>query len=214
VASKEAVVSVETLVSLLEAHPYLLLFPLVASEGPLATICAGLLVSAGLISWPFAYALAVSADLTADTLYYLLGRSARHPRVGRLLHRLGLRRERLAAMEVSFRRNEATALVAAKVTDVAAAPIFITAGLLKVSYGRFLAWNASVALPKTGFLLFVGFVAGGQALSYAQRLDPGLAILLALLVLVVYLLVSRRLSIRRPGNPRKEPERNGEDPDR
>ena len=121
--------SVEALVSLLEAHPYLLLFPLVALEGPLATICAGFLVSAGLMSWPFAYALAVTADLTADTSYYLLGRAARHPRVGRLLHRLGLTQERLAAMEVSFRRNEVGALVGAKVTDFAAVPIFITAGL-------------------------------------------------------------------------------------
>jgi membrane protein DedA with SNARE-associated domain len=155
-------VSVEALVSLLEAHPYLLLFPLVALEGPLATICAGFLVSAGLMSWPFAYGLAVTADLTADTLYYLLGRSALHPRVGRLLDRLGLRRERLAAMEASFRRNEARALVGAKVTDFAAVPIFIAAGLSKVGYGRFLAWTTSVALPKTGVLLVVGFFAGGR----------------------------------------------------
>jgi membrane protein DedA with SNARE-associated domain len=97
-------IDAQALVSLLEAHPYLLLFPLVALESPLATICAGLLVSAGLMSWPFAYALAVSADLTADTLYYLVGRSARHPRVGHRLHRLGLTQERLAAMEASFRR--------------------------------------------------------------------------------------------------------------
>jgi membrane protein DedA with SNARE-associated domain len=131
------------------------------------------------MSWPFAYALAVAADLTADTLYYLLGRSARHQRAGRLLHRLGLTRERLAAMEASFRRNEARALVGAKVTDVAAVPIFIAAGLSKVGYWRFLAWNTLLALPKSGLLL-----------------------------------VSRRLSIRRPGNPGQEWEDNDEDPER
>jgi hypothetical protein len=42
----------------------------------------GLLVAAGLIGWPAAYAVAVTADLTGDTLYYLLSQSARHPRAG------------------------------------------------------------------------------------------------------------------------------------
>ena len=51
----------------------------------------------------------------------------------------------------------------------------------------------SVALLKTGFLLAVGFFAGGQVLSLAQRLDPGSAVSLALLALVPvgYLLVVR-----------------------
>ncbi len=206
--------SVEALVYLLEAHPYLLLFPLVALEGPLATICAGFLVSAGFMSWPLAYALAVTADLTADTLYYLLGRSARHPRVGCLLHRVGLTQERLAAMEVAFRSKEARTVVGAKVTEIAAVPMLITAGLMKMGYGRFLAWNASVALLKTGVLLAVGFFAGGQVLSLAQRLDPGSAVPLALLALVAvgYLMVSRRLYIRKPVNPEQESKENDENP--
>ncbi len=105
---------IETVLSLLEAYPYLLLFPLVLLEGPIVTVAAGLLVAAGLIGWPVAYAVAVTADLTGDTLYYLLGRSARHPRAGRLLARLGLTEEKLAAMGASFGRNEGKALVGAK----------------------------------------------------------------------------------------------------
>ena len=190
--------SVEALVSQLEAHPYLLLFPLVAVEGPLATISAGFLVSDGLIGWPVAYTLAVTADLTADTLYYLLGRSARRPWAGRLLHRIGLTQERLAAMEASFQGNDARVLVTAKVADFAAIPVLIAAGLTKVGYGRFLGWNAAATIPKAGVLMLVGFFAGQQALSFAERQDPGSAASLALLALVpvAYLLVKKKVPSR------------------
>ncbi len=120
---------IETVLSLLEAHPYVLLFPLVLLEGPISTVAAGLLVAAGLIGWPVAYAVAVTADLTGDTFYYLLGRSARSPHAARPLARLGLTREKLAAMEASFGRNEGKALVGAKLADFAAAPVFVAAGL-------------------------------------------------------------------------------------
>lgn len=176
--------SVEALVALLEAHPYLLLFPMVALEGPIATICAGLLVSVGLMSWPFALAVAVAADISADTLYYLLGRSARYPRAGRHLARLGLTQEKLATMEASFRRNDARALVGAKIADFAAIPVFVAAGLTKVGYGRFLMWTLAATVPKAGVLMVFGFFAGQQALSFAERLDPGSAASLALLALV------------------------------
>jgi hypothetical protein len=64
---------IETAVTLLEAHPYLLLFPLVLLEGPIATVAAGLLVATGIMSWPVAYAVAVTADLAGDTPYRRLG---------------------------------------------------------------------------------------------------------------------------------------------
>ena len=64
---------IETAVTLLEAQPYLLLFPLVVLEGPIATVAAGLLVATGIMSWPVAYAVAVTADLAGDTPYRRLG---------------------------------------------------------------------------------------------------------------------------------------------
>ena len=64
---------IDTAATLLEAHPYLLLFPLVLLEGPIATVAAGLLVATGIMSWPVAYAVAVTADLAGATPYRRLG---------------------------------------------------------------------------------------------------------------------------------------------
>lgn len=202
---------VETVLNLLEAHPYLLLFPLILLEGPIATIAAGLLVAMGLMSWPVAYAVAVTADLTGDTFYYLLGRSARSPRAGRLLARLGLTREKLSAMEASFGRNEGKALVGAKVADFAAVPVFVAAGLTKVGYWRFLGWTAVATVPKAALLMVLGYFAGEQALALAGRLPAGPLALLAPLALVpiVYPLVARKVlsrgQDRGPRNARHNP---------
>jgi membrane-associated protein len=187
-------VDAEALLSLLAEHPYLLLFPLVMVEGPLTTICAGLLVSMGLLDWSFAYAVVVMADLTADSLYYMLGRSARHSKTDRWLPRLGLSDERLARIEESFRRNDARALVGAKIADFAAVPVFVVAGLTKMSYARFLALNLAATLLKSGVLLTVGFFAGQQALRFARYLDPSAAAYLAFisLALVTYLVISKK----------------------
>ena len=193
-------IPIETVLSLLEAHPYLLLFPLVLLEGPISTAAAGLLVAAGLIGWPVAFAVAVTADLAGDTLYYVLGRSARHPRAGRPLARLGLTQEKLAAMGTSFGRNEGKALVGAKVLDFAAVPVFVAAGLTKVGYGRFLAWTAAATAPKAGLLMLGGYFAGEQVLALAGRLAPGPLASLALLALVpiTYLLLTKRVLFRGP----------------
>lgn len=187
--------SVETVLSLLEAHPYLLLFPLVLLEGPVATIGAGLLVATGLMSWPLAYAIAVVADLAGDSLYYGLGGGARRPGAGRLLARLGLAPERLAAMETSFSGNVGRAILGAKVVDAAAIPVFITAGLTKVGYARFLGWTLAATVPKAALLMVAGYFAGQQAIALLQSLSPVPVLLLALFAVasVVALIFSKKV---------------------
>lgn len=175
-------ISVETVLTLLEANPYLLLFPLVLLEGPVSTVAAGLLVAAGLMEWPLAYAIAVTADLAGDSLYYGLGRGARRPGVGGVLSRLGLTPERLGALEASFSGNAGQAILGAKVVDAAAVPVFVAAGLTKVGYRRFLGWTLAATAPKAALLMVLGYFAGGQALALIQRIDPGLAAGLALMV--------------------------------
>jgi membrane protein DedA with SNARE-associated domain len=183
-------IDAQALVSLLSTHPYLLLFPLILVEGPLATVCAGFLISVGVMSWPLAYLLAVTADLTGDSLYYVMGRSGRHPRVHRHLARLGLTGRRLARLEGALRNDLPRTLMGAKIADIAAIPALVAAGLAKVHYGRFLAWASVATLPKTAFLMILGFVFGAQVGPY---LDPGSTAILALAAgaLAIDLVVSR-----------------------
>jgi membrane protein DedA with SNARE-associated domain len=198
---------VETVLALLQAHPYLLLFPLVLLEGPIATVGAGLLVATGVMEWRAAYAIAVAADLAGDSLYYALGRGARRPGVGGLLSRLGLTPERLATMEASFSGKAGRAILGAKVVDAAAVPVFVAAGLAKVGYGRFFGWTAAATVPKAALLMVLGYFAGGQAPdALLQRLDGGPAALLALLVAAPVTVAAVVASKKLPGRvPEREP---------
>lgn len=161
----------ETLLSLLEAHPYLLLFPLAMAEGPVATVSAGFLVSAGLAGWAPALGVVVAADLAGDTLFYLLGRSGRRPWAGRLLARLGVDEGRMASLEGAFERHGAKVLAGAKVADFAAIPTLAAAGFARMGFGRFFGWSVAFTVPKSATLLALGFFFGESALHFIRHMD-------------------------------------------
>jgi len=185
--------SIEAALSLLKGHPYLLLFPLVMLEGPLATVCAGFLVAAGFANWYLLYAIAVGADLAADTIYYFLGRSARYPRPRRIVRRFGLTGGRLARFEEVVRANAAKAVIGVKIVDAAAIPVLVATGLAKMDYGRFLLWDAAATLPKAAVLMAVGFLLGEQAIQY---LDRGSAFVALFALVLAASLAARVLSQR------------------
>ena len=176
----------EALWQWVQAAPHLILFPLVLVEGPLATVLAGSLVAAGSIALPSAALIALVADLTADTGFFLLGRLGREGRGRRFLHRLGLTDERATALEARLGSNLPGVLAAAKVVDVAAVPALLAAGLSGIPYSRFMFWNVLLTAPKVAVLLGLGALFGGQA---ARHLDAGTVAVLALAGVAAYVAV-------------------------
>lgn len=178
-------------------HPYAALGLLVLVEGPAATVFGGSLVGAGLVAfWPILL-IVVVADVTADSVLYLLGRLGARPRVARLLRRLGLtavRRERLTAM---INDDLPRVVAGAKAVDLAAVPAFLAAGLARVPYRRFVSWTAAASTVRAVLLLAVGAVFGH---SVAGLLDSpvvlALTIALAVTVGLATWLVRRRTGRR------------------
>lgn len=207
-----------TLLSILESHPYLLLFPLAVVEGPVVAMVAGLLVFAGALPWYAAYALIVAADLVGDNVHFAVGRLGRHPRFGRRLASLGLTEERLAYLACLLKRREGRVLVGAKLTHFAGSPVLVAAGLGAVPYGRFLGWNLLATLPKSAFFMALGYFSGGQISNFARYLDVGSAATLTLIAVsfLAWLVYARsrararlpdRESPKSPTNPRRQEER-------
>ena len=182
--------SVELLWSWLAAAPHLLLFPLVLVEGPLATVLAGSLVAAGAIALPTAALLALVADLTADTGFFLLGRLSRRDRGRQLVQRLGLSDTRRHRLALQFEQHLPAVLAGAKVADVAAVPVLLAAGSSGVGYLRFLGWSALLTAPKVAVLLTLGALFGDRV---ARHLDAGTAALLAAAVVAAYFTLRHHL---------------------
>ena len=150
--------AVAAVTSLLATSPLLVLGPAMLVEGPIATLMAGAMVGVGLLGWWPAWAVAVTADLIADSLLYLIGRTGTGLRAARLLRRLGLTDARRETLRDRVVVNLPRVVLGAKLVDVGAVPAFLAAGLAGVGYRRFLAWNAPATAIRAAVLLVAALV--------------------------------------------------------
>jgi membrane protein DedA with SNARE-associated domain len=183
------VFSPSDILGLLSAHPYAALLPLAIAEGPLVTIAAGVLVATSQLKfWPV-LAIVVVGDLVGDSALYALGRWGGTRMVTRWTGRRTL--TRVAALQDQFLRKADRVLVAGKLTHAIGAPVLITAGIVRMAFGRFLTVNFLATVPKSLALLCLGyafhagygFIGQNTTYYYVVLLIPGLILL--------YLLLSR-----------------------
>ncbi|TQS40419.1 DedA family protein [Cryptosporangium phraense] len=169
-------------------HPYLLLGPLAAVQGPAAALTAGALVGAGKVAFLPVWLIVVAAEVTVDSVLYFLGRSGQNRRVAGLLRRLGLTDALREQWTSAATRSMARLVFVAKAVDVLAGPAFLTVGLAGVSYRRFLGWVSAASAARAALLIGVGATLGARFhVSPVAVLACGLV--LALLAIGVPLLV-------------------------
>ncbi|MBV8045775.1 MAG: VTT domain-containing protein [Paludibacterium sp.] len=143
------------------------LFAAMVLEGPLATALGAFLAAQGFFHLSQVYLLAIAADLTGDSLLYLLGRLGRVParlwRGARGWHR----RRRALWLQAHLQRHAGRLLVMGKLTHALGFLILIAAGAARLPFLSFLGWNLLATLPKSALFAVVGFFGGA---AY-QRLD-------------------------------------------
>ena len=109
---------------------------LVAVEGPIATLLGAAAASAGFMR-PIPVFLAASAgNLTADSLWYLMGYMGRIEWLFRFGRRLGIRRDMLERLEVGMLEHTTKFLFLAKLTVSFVIPSLVAAGLVKAPWRR------------------------------------------------------------------------------
>ncbi len=141
------------LISLLIKYKYFILFPALIVEGPVLTIISaylaspqgGMVMSIGILFW-----VVFIADLTGDTVYYMLGRWGRR----------FINSERVVKVEKYFATHGGKTLVFAKVSHGLGWPAMVAAGSAKMPYKRFMAFNVVVSFVKTVAFLVIGYYYG------------------------------------------------------
>jgi len=167
---------------------YLLLFVLVAVEGPIATLLGAAAASAGFMRISLVILVAISANLLADIGWYTLGYISDEKTLIRYLGWAGLRRRHLDKLRWAMRRHAPKVLLIAKFTTGFAIPALMAAGLSKIPLSR---WFPVVFLAGTAWstaLALIGFYAT-QAIKHVQTGLHIMALigLAALFVLILYL---------------------------
>jgi membrane-associated protein len=159
--------------------------------GETAAILGGVLAAAHRLSLPALLVLVVVTAIVGDTVGYEVGKRA-GPRV---LASRPLRRHasRLDGARAFLRRRGGSAVLLARFTAFLRAVMPALAGLSRMPYPRFLAWNAAGALIWGVGVVLVGFFAGDSYRMVEQVLGRSSAVLLAVLVVAAAVIWLRRM---------------------
>lgn len=145
----------DTVTIFLAADGLWLLAPLALVEGPIVTIAAAALAAKGILPLPAVIAIATAADLTGDALLWIVGRKLRHA-LPRGLHRRIAR----TIPPRHMRRKAGRILTLGKITHSAGAVVLVAAGMARVPFARFLAFNLAATLPKVAAFAAIGWTFG------------------------------------------------------
>jgi membrane-associated protein len=148
--------------------------------GETAVILGGALAAGHRLSLATLLVLVVVAAVVGDTVGYEVGKHAGE----RVLATRPLRRhaDRLDGARAALRRRGGVAVLLARFTAFLRAVMPALAGVSRMPYRRFLAWNAAGGLVWGVGVTLLGYFAGASYQRVEQGLGRGSAILLAVLV--------------------------------
>ncbi len=156
--------SLEQATELLIQYKYLILFPVVVVEGPIATVIAGFIISLGIMNFILAYFVVVFGDITGDAIYYAIGRWGRESFLEKWGKYIGFPVEKIVPIEKHFENHGARTLFIGKMAHGIGAVFLIAAGLVKMPFLKFISANFLATLVKSLGLLLIGYFFG-QAIS-------------------------------------------------
>jgi membrane protein DedA with SNARE-associated domain len=154
-------------------------------------IAAGMASSVGTLEAGWAFLSCLVGALLGDAVLYAIGyhfgRSlvTRHPRFAHLLHA-----EHEAKIEEMVRRHGLKVFFLARFMVGIRAPVYLTAGVLRMSFRRFLAIDAFCATSVVGLFFGLSYAYGEHVAHWVRESEIGLTVVVALAaagVLGVYL---------------------------
>jgi len=165
-------VDIATLIGWFTAYQYPIIFALAIVEGPIIMTVGGFLLKLGYGSfWPLYFTL-MAGDLVADTLWYNVGYHWAKPLTRKYGRFLGLTEELLAKTESAFHRHQNKILFLSKITMGLgfALVILVTAGMARVPFRKYIAFNAVGQFAWTGLLMGLGYAFGNFYLAVNEAL--------------------------------------------
>lgn len=154
----------------LGAWSYVLLGFLIVLQGPASTLLGGAAAAAGLLRPFWVLVAGMGGNLTADTVWYLVGKSGRLDGLQRAGRRFGIDQAHLDRFLRGMQQHSTKVLLLAKLSAGFAVPALLAAGLARVPWRR---WFPVVFLGETvwtGSLLLLGY----YATEAIKRVEEGI----------------------------------------
>jgi membrane protein DedA with SNARE-associated domain len=155
-------ISLDTIFHWVSTYHYVILLPIAIIEGPIISVIAGFLVSLHQLNLWAAFGILVLGDAIGDVGLYSLGRWGKKSVIDRWGPRLGLTPKRMEKIEALFKKHAKKTLLFGKWGHAFGFPILVTAGAAKEPFGEFITVSLAGTIPKTLFLLLIGFYFGAS----------------------------------------------------
>jgi len=170
----------------IESSKYVLLFIGTIFEGPVVMLASGFLYKLGQFDFIPMYLCLVSGDLTADIVWYCVGRFGTRRAIFKIGHFIGLTPEVLKKVEDRFHKYHQKILIISKLTMGLGFALFvlIVAGIFKVPFRSYVVLNLIGGFIWTLILITVGYFFGNVFLIIP---GPAKIIFLCIILLVVIL---------------------------
>lgn len=157
-------------------------------------VIAGTLSSAGTLNPWGAFASCLFGALAGDAVIYAIGYHfghslvTQHPRFAHLLHA-----ERQAKIEQMIQRHGLKVLFLSRFMVGIRAPIYLTAGILRMPFKRFVLIDLFCATAVVGLFFGLSFLYGEPLTKFIRRSEIGLTVVvvLGLCVVACYILAQR-----------------------
>ncbi len=175
--------------SLLLHFRYLILFPLVALEGPIATLVAGFLVSINILDFFPTIIIVYLGDFIPDSILYFTGRLGSYQK---LVDKYKNSRTKIISSGLTtiarlWGAHPRKTMLFAKITYGVAMPFLISAGLIKMPYSKFISYSIPVTLLQCTVVFAIGYYLG-QSFVLAQKYISYWIPLISLVVILLFML--------------------------
>ena len=192
----DAVSYLPQLISLIESSKYILLFLGSYFEGTVIMLTGGVLLKLGHVQFLPLYVALLAGDILADIMWYCIGYFGARPFMLRWGHLINVTPIILEKIERRFHKYHLRILVISKLTMGfgLAAAILTSAGMLRVSFSRYLLINIIGGFIWVGAVVVFGYYFG-NVLTYVPeeyRIGFLVAIIVSFFVAMHYL--TRRLA--------------------
>jgi membrane protein DedA with SNARE-associated domain len=171
---------------------YILLTLFVVVEGPVVTVLAGVAASAGFLKPGLVFLSAGMANLSADSIWYLVGLVSKKAHLLRLGRRFGVRALHLDKLQRNIRAHAFRLLFIAKITYGFAVPLHLTAGLSRIPWRRWFPPVLAGEVIWTGGLVLFGYYTT-KTLEQIEKDFRYLTLIFIVFILILIILGVRRV---------------------
>lgn len=144
----------------LHHYGYAIMLPLMILEGPVVTLLAAMMASLGAFNVWIVFLLSIAGDMIGDVLLYAAGYKYGIGFVRGFGRYMGITENLVNRMKKYFVRHGGKTIFAVKSTTGLCWATFVTAGIVKMDFKKFIKNSIYGGIVWSGFLVFMGYFYG------------------------------------------------------